>query len=327
MRPAQMARTATRPGPATGRRGLAIAAAATVISGFAVFINGYGVRAVPDATVYTTAKNLVAAVLLLLAAVPLALRSPQRYRPAGARQWAGLAAIAIIGGSVPFVLFFEGLARTSSTHAAFLQKTLVIWVALLAVPALGERLRARHVAAIALLVGGLVALEGGVAWLRPGAGFLAGADTGELLVLAATVLWAVEVMIAKRLLRQVPPMAVAVGRMGAGVLVLLGWLAITGRFDRLLGLSGRGWLWAALTGAILAGYVATWFTALSLAPAIDVTAVLVGAALITGFLNVVVKGAAFGSWTGTGMALLAVGASLIVAGPVPSGSRRVAQAP
>jgi hypothetical protein len=45
----------------TTGRGLALAAVAAGISGLAVFVNGYGVRAVSDATVYTTAKNLVAA--------------------------------------------------------------------------------------------------------------------------------------------------------------------------------------------------------------------------------------------------------------------------
>ena len=47
-------------------RGLTLAFAAAGISGLAVFINGYGVRAVRDATVYTTAKNLMAAAVLVV---------------------------------------------------------------------------------------------------------------------------------------------------------------------------------------------------------------------------------------------------------------------
>jgi hypothetical protein len=38
------------------------------------------------------------------------------------------------------------------------------------------------------------------------------------------------------------------------------------------------------TGLLLAGYVATWYAALALAPAVDVTAVLVGGAVITAVL-------------------------------------------
>ena len=70
-------------------------------------------------------------------------RSGARLDPArtGRGQWGALAPIGVIGGSVPFVLFFEGLARASSPQAAFLHKTLVLWVALLAVVVLGERLQ------------------------------------------------------------------------------------------------------------------------------------------------------------------------------------------
>src|SRR5688572_102784 len=75
---------------AARRRGLGLALAAAVVSGFSVFINTYGVRAVPDATVYTTAKNLVAAAVLvtLVTLVGLSVRAPARSgaaRPARLR--------------------------------------------------------------------------------------------------------------------------------------------------------------------------------------------------------------------------------------------------
>jgi drug/metabolite transporter (DMT)-like permease len=283
-------------------RGLTLAFAAAGISGLAVFINGYGVRAVRDATVYTTAKNLVAAAVLVVFAA-LALLGRRPAVPRTGRQLAGLAAIAVVGGSVPFVLFFEGLSRASSTHAAFVQKTLVVWVAALAVPLLGERLRAAHVAAMALIVGGLILLDGGLRGFRFG--------DGELLILAATLLWAVEVVLAKRLLRDVAPATVSVARMGAGVVLLLGWLAVTGRFGTLVHLNGRGWLWSVATGVVLAAYVATWFTALSLAPAVDVTAVLAVGAVITALLGYAVKGTALPSTAG--LVLLLAGAIVVAA--------------
>jgi drug/metabolite transporter (DMT)-like permease len=292
--------------------GITFAFGAAAVSGVSVFVNGYGVRAVRDATVYTTAKNLVAAAVLVLFALALAGRAPTASRlPRTARQYLGLAAVAVVGGSVPFVLFFEGLSRASSTHAAFVQKTLVVWVALLAVPLLAERLRWPHVAAMVLIVGGLVLLDGG---LR---GFAFG--DGELLILAATVLWAVEVVIVKRLLAGIAPSTLAVARMGVGVLALLGWLAVTGRFGGLVHLGGRGWVWSLATGVVLAGYVAMWFTALSRAGAIDVTAVLSIAAVFTALLASVVKGTALPSVAG--LVLLTAGALVVAVGrrprPVP----------
>ena len=290
------------------RRGITIAVGAALISGIAVFVNGYGVAAVPDATVYTTAKNLVAATLLAgLAGAGLLGRTGRRptavAQPRRPTRLVGLLAVGVIGGSLPFVLFFEGLARAGTTQAAFLHKTLIVWVALLGVPLLGERLRAVHMGAIALLLSGQVVLGGGIGgW----------AGSGELLILAATLLWAVEVIVAKRLLRDLDPATLGVARMGIGVLLLVGWVAVSGRWNEFVGLNARGWGWAALTGAILAGYVATWFTALSLAPAIDVTAVLVLAAVVTGLLNVAVKGAALSGATTAGMVLIAAGTVLAV---------------
>ncbi len=253
--------------------GIALAFVAAAISGLAVFVNGYGVRAVKDATVYTTAKNLVAAAILI--AVALVIRSA-RPLPRG-RRLVLLGVVALIGGSVPFVLFFEGLARAWSTHAAFIHKTLFLWVAVLAVPLLGERLRAIHVLAAALLLGGLLALEGGLA------GFTVAG--GELLILAATLLWAGETVVVKRLLSDVAPMTVALARMGIGSAALVAWVVASDRWDALASLGATGWMWAAATGAILGCYVLTWFTALARAQAVDVTAILVAGAAITALLR------------------------------------------
>jgi len=208
----------------------------------------------------------------------------------------------VIGGSVAFVLFFEGLARASSSQAAFVHKTLVIWVAALAVPLLAERLTAWHAAAIGLLIAGQAVLAGGLTGFRFG--------PGEWLILAATLLWSVEVVLAKRLLRDLPASLVAVARMAGGAALLVLWVAVTGRWLLLVGLGANGWAWAALTGFVLAGYVALWFSALALAPAVDVTAVLVVAAVVTAGLNITVKGTALTAPGVTGMLVIGLGAAL-----------------
>lgn len=176
-----------------GRRrvhGAVLAVAAAVISGVAVFTNGYGVKAFGNPAIYTTAKNLVAAVVIagLLLAMNARRSSEGLTRPRGWAQWAGLATVVVIGGSVPFVLFFQGLARVSSPNAAFIQKTLVVWVALLAAPLLRERVGPWHIAAIGLLVWGEAAAGGGVRGIGPG--------SGEIMILIATLLWSVEIIAA-----------------------------------------------------------------------------------------------------------------------------------
>lgn len=263
------------------RTGILLALTTAVISGFSVFLNSYGVKAFGNATVYTTAKNLVAAVVLL-AAVGLGRRAGTRLtRPAGGRQWLALGAIGTIGGSIPFVLFFEGLARASTPQAAFVHKTLLLWVALLALPLLGERLQWGHWIAIGLLVVGQVGLAGGVT---------SSFGTPELMILAATLLWAVEVVVAKWLLAGVSSWTVAVARMGCGTVVLLVWLAVRGQLGALTALTAQQVGWTVATGVLLAGYVGTWFAALARAQAVDVTAVLVLAAPITAGLSAAVNG-------------------------------------
>ena len=271
----------------TGRTrtvGIRLAYAAALVSGVSVFVNSYGVRHVPDPTVYTTAKNLVASVMLLtlLGAASRPGFGQGWTRPSSRREWVGLGAVAVFGGSVPFVLFFEGIARASSTDAQLIHKTLVVWVALLAAPLLRERVGRLQVAAVVLLVLGQAKISGGAPPLGE-------SGRGETMILAATLLWAVEVVIAKKLLASLSPATVAASRMAAGSLVLVTWLAVSGRLDDLAGLSASGWAWAALTGALLTVYVATWYSALARAQAVDVTAVLVAAVLVTVSFDAVVN--------------------------------------
>lgn len=281
----------------TRRTGILLALVTAAISGVSVFVNAYGVKAFDDATVYTTAKNIVAAAVLA-ALVGLGRSAGARVAlPRSSRQRLALAAIGVIGGSLPFVLFFEGLSRASSPQAAFIHKTLVLWVALLALPLLKERLQWGHWVAIGLLVVGQVGLAGGL----PGE-----FGTAGLMILAATLLWAVEVVVAKWLLAGVSSWTVGLARMGLGSAALVAWLAVRGELGA-LGALTRGQLgWALVTGALLAGYVATWFAALARAQAVDVTAVLVLAAPVTAALNAAVTGTALSpqaSW----LALLLLG--------------------
>ncbi len=292
---------------AAGRTtGIRLALAAAVMSGVAVFVNGLAVSRFDDATVYTTAKNLVAGAVLAVALL-VAGRHPARsaeFRGALRRSWPGLAVIAVAGGAVPFVLFFEGLSRATSTNAAFVHKTLVVWVAIGATVVLRERVTAVHVCSIGLLVTGHLVLTGGIGVTSFG--------TAELLVLAATLLWSAEVLIASRLVRDVPARLAVTARMAGGSIVLVAWLAVSGRLDELAALGGRQWLWVLLTGTALAAFVATWYAALALAPAVDVTAVLVLGAVVTGVLDIGFRGVPV-TTDSSGYLLIALGAAAVAA--------------
>jgi len=296
----------------TRNRGLLLAAGTAVISGVAIWVNSSGVAAYGNATAYTTAKNAASA--LIIAAVFVAARrirgadAVALTRPSRALQWWGLAYVAVLGGAVPFLLFFAGLASTASTQAAFLHKTLIVWVALLAVPLLKERLTPWHGAAIALLVLGQLGLAGAVSFAP---------DAGIVMIGGATLMWSVEVIATKRLLVGVTPWTVSLARMGGGSLALLAWAAATGALGSVAPSTSTQWAWVLLTGVLLAGYVLTWHQALWRAPAVDVTAVLVLGALVTATLAGAFDGAPLAAkapW----LALLAAGGLLVWLAPRPS---------
>ena len=104
------------------------------------------------------------------------------------------------------------------------------------------------------------------------------------MILAATLLWSIEVILAKHLLGKLDTRMLAAARMGLGTVVLVGWLAVSGRGGDLLALGSEQWMWAIATGLLLTAYVATWYAALARAQAVDVTAVLVFGAVVTALI-------------------------------------------
>lgn len=259
------------------RTGILLAVGTAIISGLSVFLNGFAVRQFSDPATYTTLKNAVAAAILI-GAFMAAGGVPRRL---GARSWMGLVSLGVIGGSVPFLLFFTGLAQASAPAAAVIHKTLFIWVALLAVVLLRERLGAWQIGALGVLLVAtlLVQPPAGVSW-----------GGGESLIALATGMWAVETIVARRLLASIPPLLAGAGRMGLGLVILVGYLAVTDRLGIVATLGPVQWAWVLGTGVLLAGYVATWYGALRRAPAATVAAILTLGAPITAGLTAVVNG-------------------------------------
>ena len=118
--------------------GIALALATAIISGFSVYLNGRFVKLFDDPTLLAAVRNGL--VGLALVGIAVGAGTLPAIRRLSGRERMGLLAIGIIGGGIPFALFFEGLALSSSPAAAVIHKTLFLWVAVLAVPFLGERL-------------------------------------------------------------------------------------------------------------------------------------------------------------------------------------------
>ena len=313
--------------------GIYVAAVTALVSGVSIFVNSYGVKSVSSPSVYTTAKNIVAtAVLMIIWSISARVQRHRVISPVvrdraqrdvmtsrglcvtqRLERWLALAYVGVVGGGLAFVLFFNGLARSQPAASAFWRDTLLPWVVLLAVVFLKERTRWWNLVAIALLVGGEIVVTGGVGHL--------GVQPGELDIIASSVLWALEIVVAKALLRDVTPATVSTVRMGVGAMTLMVYVAMSGHLSTLLALDARQLMWVGVTGVLLAVYVATWMTALSRARAVDVTSVLVASALVTWILQAL-TGTAPRTLSTLGLILIAAGALLVLGANTTSVSWR-----
>lgn len=254
-------------------KGIFFAFLTALISGFAVFFNKFAVSLWADSSVFTTAKNLIAAVFLV--SLLILFKKLPELANLSRKQWTNLIIIGLIGGSIPFLLFFKGLSLSPSANAAFIHKTLFIWVAFLAVPFLKERVSGLQFLALGIVLVG-VYLFGSPAKFH---------GYGEFLVLLATLFWAIENVVAKAVLKNTSALLVGAGRMFFGSVFLLGYLLFTGGLGQLFVFSTAKISWLILSGVILFGYVVSWYSALKLAPATVVSSILVIAAPLTALLN------------------------------------------
>jgi len=259
-------------------RGIYLSLLTAVISGFSIFVNKFAVDAIKPALYFTSVKNI--AVALVIVSIVLITGEWKKIAKLSRKDLGYLTLIGIIGGSFPFYLYFTGLSQTPAVNAAIIHKTLVFWVMLMAVPFLKEKVSKRQILAVLMLFAGNIVVGG-----FKGFKF----SQGELMLLAATILWAVENIIAKKVLTSVSPNIVTAFRMGLGSLVLMSATIITVPqvLQKSLALSGQQFFFIGLTVLFLLAYTTTWYHALKHAPAVVVTSVLVSSTLITNILSAI----------------------------------------
>jgi len=259
-------------------KGLYLVLGTALISGVSVFLNKFAVKVISNSDVFTTIKNLL--VGLILSGIVLTPFLFSKLKKVTKHEWLKLGLIGIIGGSVPFLLFFKGLSLTTATSAALIHKTLFIWVSILAIWFLREKIGKLQYLALALLFLGNFTILG-FKFMNFG--------YGELLVLIATLMWAIEFVIAKKILKNIDSEIVAWARMFLGSIILLVYLAITSQIQELISLNLNQLSWVAISSALLLGYVLTWYKALKYLPAVTVTSILVLASPITTCLEIIIS--------------------------------------
>lgn len=260
------------------KKGLILVFSTAVISGFSVFINKYGIS-FSDPYVFTFLKNVIVAMFLM--SLFIVAKDFSILKKMGLKQWMTLVCIGLVGGSIPFLLFFKGLTLTSAAQGSFLQKTMFIYVALLAATFLKEKIDKRF------LVGGILLMLGNLIILK-NMNFSFG--TGDMMVLGATVLWAIENVISKHTLKNLDGRTVAWGRMFFGSIFILIFLGVSGQIREITNIDLHQIGWVGITSVLLFGYVITWYNGLKLVPVSVATAILILGAPITTALSAVFGG-------------------------------------
>lgn len=231
----------------------------------------------PD--IFTFAKNV--AVALFLGAFIILFTGRRELTALSKKQWLKLSALGLIGGSIPFLLFFKGLALTGAAQGAFIHKTMFIFVTALSVIFLKEKINKNF------FIGGLLLLAGILLTLKSW-NFTFG--LGDGLVLLAVLFWSAENILAKYLLRDISGNLVAWSRMFFGSVLIFIYLLFTGQASQILYLNLSQLGWIAITAILLFGYVITWYNGLKFVPVSLAATILLLGLPVTAILTAISTG-------------------------------------
>lgn len=278
-------------------KGILLVFVTAVVSGFSVFLNAFAAKGL-NPFLLTTLKNVLVASMLLCVLILLSEKRLRKiFEP---KLLPKLLAIGLIGGSLPFFIFFYALSQLSPADAGFIHKTLFIWASIFAFVLLKEKPKKSFLFAALLLLAGNYLL----APIKPSL------NLPSALVLLATILWAIENVIAKKVLNEydIRGTEVAFARMFYGsCFMLLGMAAfMPGVLLSTFSLNPEQFAWVIITAILLFFYVITYYNGLKYLAVHKATSMLLLAQPITLLLS---------STTGSSLAVAdVIGAFLILAG-------------
>ena len=281
-------------------KGLMFVFGTAVISGFSIFINKFGVKGI-DSSIFAFSKNFL--VSLLLIGLILGFKEFDNLKRLDKKQWGLLVLVGLVGGSIPFLLFFRGLQLSSGAVGSLIHKSMFIFVAILAVVFLKERLSKK------ILIPAVLLIAGNLLLLRITSFEL---TTGALFVLGATLFWSVENVISKHLLKEIEPKILAFGRLFFGSIFIMVFLIGTGKVGLLATVNVSQLSWIFVTSIFLLLYVFTWYTGLRDVKVTTATSILLLGSPITTLLSFIFLGTALSVIHAIGILLIICGVGYIL---------------
>ncbi len=258
------------------KKGIYLVLLTTTISGFSVFANKIFVSQT-EPLVFTTVRNVMVAGFLTGALLFTGKSTSLRLlRSLKKDEWIKLLFIGIFGGGVAFALFFTGLSQIGAVQGNLIHKSLFLWVGFMAIPFLHERPTVKQIVGYGLIFWATYFVAGQQQFIL---------NKGALMVLGATILWALENIVAKVTLKTVPSQIVGWARITIGVPVLFGISLLYGKGQLFLNPNAYTLIPILISAIILTGYVLTWYAGLKRLPATVATSILVLAPVITAVLS------------------------------------------
>jgi len=202
--------------------------------------------ATPGVVVLRFGVASLASCLLL----PAARRAPGRICP-----WHWVLVLAVVSISIPHLFYTQGLRLTSALHGGWIMGWQPALTALVAVPLLRERLTRWGLVGIGIGALGmtLVISEGG----RAGFEFSPTSVLGDLLVLIAVLLWAVQGALGRKYAGRCSPLPLTLYTTLVGWVLLLPWGGVPEIIHAFGRLSLRFWISIVYLG-VLASLAAYW---------------------------------------------------------------------
>jgi len=219
-----------------------------IISGFSIIANKFFVVDI-DPLLFTALRAFFIGITFLIISFYISKHNNKKFKQTS---WKNLLVIGILGGSFAFWLFFSGLKLTLGSRAAFLHKTFPIYAIILAFIFLKEKITKQQLIAMGIMISGLIIMQ-----LPKISGEI---RLGDFLVLAATVLWAIENVISKKVMsNKESNWIVTFSRMFFGSLILFAIIFLTGKTNLLFSLTTQQIIYIAISGSLLFLYVLTWY--------------------------------------------------------------------
>ena len=239
------------------KKGIKAILAAALISGAANFLNKEVISAGVSPVLLVLLKNSLAGLLFIFLTL-FFIKSGKISWPDKKSSWLKLILLAVVGGSVPFILFFKGLAITSAINGSFIHKTMFVWAALFSLVFLKEKLRGYQFLGLGIMfLGVLSAISFNLFdWGR-----------GELMIFAATLFWSAEMIMVKKFIVSIDYRLLAAARMALGAILVFIYTWQSGSLSLLSALTSHDWLGIFIVSCFLFGYVFFWYRALSFLPA------------------------------------------------------------